>query len=239
MKRVVFVVMFLITLLNSNSLFDAQRSVVLSVDLEKNEATIKKTPDMVVGASGVVMHHYDKYYTIIARAIIKSIESETATIEIKEFTDLIQPALAKSNAKVAMGDEVRINYLYNRAIIISPNFESYYDIVGKYDDIEWIHPDIVAAKLLQNFDPDPNREIFENVCIENAVSLLYFAIKDKGYFVDCHSFAILKSDKIKDYKNEELPFYTRVSGIETSWLNWGENEIQDYNRYYKELLGIK
>jgi len=212
-----------------------QKSQILSIN--KNRAIIEDI-DAPIGSSGIVIHHFDKNHaTIVAAAKLIS-KNE---IEFKIFSALKQEALPTPNIKPKVGDEVILNYLYDRGLIISPNFSTYKEIKNLHKDIEWIHPDLFAAELSKNKNPTPTKKDFKKFCEDYSVGILYFAIKNRGYFVDCYSFNKLSSEKIiNNDKDIQTPFYSRVKEIETNWFNfYGNDKITNYNKYYKNLLENK
>lgn len=234
MKKIFFMLMAAISLFAS-SIEANKKSQILSVN--KNEATIKPI-DAPMGSSGIVIHHFDKKHaTIVAGAelIAKN------RIKFKVFDALRQDALPTPNIKPQISDEVVLNYLYDRAIAIAPNFRVYQEIVKSHQNIEWMHPDLFAAELSIDKNPAPKKEDFKKFCEDYSVGLLYFAIKEKGYFVDCYSFKKIASENIKvKEKNFNLPFYSRIKNIETNPLDFFSNsEIKNYNSYYQNLLELK
>ena len=87
------------------------------------------------------------------------------------------------------------------------------------------------------FRPNPDREVFQEVCRINSASLIFFALNDNGYFVDCNNFKTVKTVKTGRIKRAQVPFYTRVNGIETSWIKWSSSYINDYNAHYRNIIG--
>lgn len=212
-----------------------KKSEILSIS--KNKAVIKNI-NAPIGSSGIVVHYFDKEHsTIVAGAELVAPNK----IKFRVFEALKQDALPVPNIKPKIGDEVILNYLYDRGVIIAPNFKTYQEIANKHSDIEWLHPDLLAAELSIAKNPAPEKEDFKKFCEDYSVGLLYFAIKEKGYFVDCYTFKKLKSENIKTFnKSVHLPFYSRIKEIETNWFNFYQNqEVTNYNDYYKNLLELK
>ncbi|WP_281951433.1 plasminogen-binding N-terminal domain-containing protein [Nitrosophilus kaiyonis] len=202
-----------------------------------NGATIKNL-DAPIGSSGVVVHYFDKIHsTIVARAEL----IENDKIAYRVFDALKQKALPTPKILPKNGDKVILNYLYDRALIIAPNFKTYENIKNSHPDIEWLHPDLFAAQLSISKNPAPNREDFKNFCNKYSVGLIYFAIKNRGYYVDCYSFKKVGYENISAQKGEiKLPFYSRIKEIQSSWFNfYGASEVRDYTNYYTNLLESK
>lgn len=194
--------------------------------------------DVPIGSSGIVVHSFDKEHaTIVARAeLIKP-----DTIKYKVFDALKQEALPTPKILPRVGDKVILNYLYDRALIIAPNFKTYENIQKLHPDIEWLHPDLFAAELSKTKNPAPSKEDFKNFCNRYSIGLIYIALNNKGYFVDCYSFKKVGSENIVIQKGDiKLPFYTRIKEIETGWFNfYGASEVKDYTNYYSNLLESK
>lgn len=211
--------------------------------LEANEKQIViiDSPEFVLGASGIVSHKFDeKYSTIIARVDVISKDGVKAVLRIEKFEMLSQGAFPDTGIKPVIGDQVTINYLYDRALIIVPNQNVYSEVTRNFNTITWIHPDVVAAYLAKLYRPNPDKKIFQQICYQNAASLIFFGIENKGHFVDCHNFNILQTIDVKNGGESELPFYSRINKqIDSSWFSWDSSKIANYTKYYTQLLAEK
>jgi hypothetical protein len=237
-KLLVIVTIFLLTqsFLNAKSLFNEFNTEIL--DINGRLATVHNSDDIVVGSSGIVTHTFKNgVSTIVARADVIKKDADKATIRFEVFKLSAQDAFPKPGILPAVGDKVTLNYLYDRALIVAPNYKVYKEVTDHFKSIEWVHPDIVAAYLAKTYRPNPDREVFQTVCKVNSASLIFFALNDHGYFVDCNNFKTIKTVKTGRIKQAQVPFYTRVKGIETSWLKWSGSEISDYNAHYRSVIG--
>ncbi|ACZ12607.1 plasminogen-binding N-terminal domain-containing protein [Sulfurospirillum deleyianum] len=209
------------------------------LDANDKHLVIADSPSFVVGASGIVKHAFDdKTSSIIARVDVISKDGNHATLRVEKFEMLSQFAFPESGIKPSKGDEVTLNYLYDRALIVTPNQETYKEVLKTYPKITWVHPDLMAAYLAKIYRPNPDKELFQKMCYQNTASLIFFAIKDKGYFVDCHNFNTIHTVAIQTSAQEmKLPFYSRNEEVESSWFSWESSEIKDYNSYYTSLIG--
>jgi len=209
-----------------------------AIEVSNDHVIIADSPDIVIGASGIISHTFDSQTkTIIARADVIQKDGTKAILKVSKFDMLTQGAFPDTGIKPVVGDDVVINYLYDRALIVVPNYEVYRDITKQYNDITWIHPDVVAAYLSKLYRPNPDKKIFQQACHQNAASIIFFGIKDTGYFVDCNNFNTIKTVPIHNSGEIQLPFYTRITTIESSWFSWDSSTITDYNNYYEYLLG--
>lgn len=237
-KLLVIVTIFLLTqqFLSAKSIFNEFNTEILEIN--GRQATIKNSDNIVVGSSGIVTHTFKNgVSSIVARADVIKRDGDKATIKFKIFKLSKQDAFPKPGILPAVGDKVTLNYLYDRALIVAPNYNIYNEVTKHFNEIEWIHPDIVAAYLAKIYRPNPDRKVFQKICQLNSTSLIFFALNDNGYFVDCNNFKTVKTVKTGRIKKAQAPFFTRVKGIETSWINWSSSYISDYDSYYRNVIG--
>lgn len=221
--------------INAKPLFTQYDTPLLSVD--GRFATVKDSPEIFVGSSGVVLHAFDATTkTIVARVDVVEKKDGIAKLKFNVYKDLSQQAFPLPGILPEIGDKVILNYLYNRSLIVAPNFKIFQEITKHFKDIQWVHPDLMGAYLAKEYKPNPDREDFQKMCALNATSLIFFALDYNGYFVDCNNFQIIKKYKGASIKQVQLPFYTRVPGIESSWFNWGSGTISDYTGHYESLI---
>jgi hypothetical protein len=224
------------------SLFE-EYSVTLRT-VNKNRATIDDSPSIVVGSSGIVVRRFgNSQETIIAKAIVLAKDGISALVELRPYDALAQNTFPKLAIAPKSGDEIRLNYLYERSLIVAPDYDNYKKITEFFPKINWVHPDIPAAYLAKKYTPNPNVKDFSELCSINLTGLILFNIEKNGYFIDCTSFKVVKTFTLTETNDEKqfiTPFYSRISSnIQTSPLVIGDKNIKDYNSYYKQLLGIK
>ena len=200
-------------------------------------ALIADSDDIVIGSSGIVTHRFDEEKsTIIARASVIKKENGQATIRFEVFDLLAQSAFPLPGLVPEKGDTVTLNYLYNRALIVAPNKTVYNEVTNHFSGITWVHPDLMGAYLANAFKPNPEREEFQEMCRQNSTGIIFFALDKKGYFADCQSLKILKSVDSGSIASYQVPFFTRVRGIETAFWKFDGSQISNYNRHYRSLL---
>ncbi len=239
-----FISLFLstFTLLSADTNFSPFHTTINKI--ENKNIYIGANKDFSIGSSGVVLRDFDGIHKTIV-AVVEVVEKKDtyAVLKYRKFSALSQDALPQYNITPKEGDEVVLNYLYNRALVIAPNEESFNYIIKTHNNFSWIHPDILASTLAINYSPAPTKDDFKKECTEDSFALLFFAIEDNGYFVDCNSFKILHKvelpKELKDAK-QMTPFYHRLKEIKGRVFGlMGGKGIQNYNTYYKKLLGIK
>ena len=123
---------------------------------------------------------------------------------------------------------------------IVPNEKTYNIVTKSYENFTWIHPDIFAAKLAKSYNPTPTKDTFQKECTAQNIGLLLFVIKDKGYFVDCHSFKTLNTIPLPATSTAKLPFYSRLEAIKGRMFGlFGGKGVKNYDDFYTELLKDK
>jgi len=171
--------------------------------------------------------------------VVTSFKDGVATLKVSGFNVLKNDAMPKAVWDVAVGDEVVLGYGYQRALLIAPSEELYYNIT-KQLNLKWIHPDIFATMLSFNAHPTPLKSDFKEFSNTMSVGVIFFFLDDKLYMVDAQSFKVLSvvDTPFKNPEKADLPFYTRVGEIDSHWWNFGEgtDKLESYS-YYKKLLG--
>ncbi len=239
-----FTLIFMISLtsLMAKTNFSPYQTSLLKTD--GKQLYIQDSSSFSVGSSGVVMHSFDETHkTIVATVEVVEKKGTQAILKYKRFKGLQQSALPSYNITPKKGDTIILNYLYKRAMAIVPDAETLQFVTTKFSDIEWVHPDIFGSKLSVDYTPSPTKEDFTNECSQNSFALLFFAVKEKGYFVDCNSFKILAQTNLpQTSKNTtpQVPFYTRLEEIKGRIFGlMGGDGINDYDKFYTKMLGQK
>lgn len=210
------------------------------ISVDEGIGTIIDSPSIVTGSSGVVMHRFDNLQSsIIARAVVTQKGGGFAKVRFEVFDALEQKALPLPGILPKSGDELVLNYLYDRSLIVAPNKEIYSEVVGAFKGVTFIHPDIVGSYLSYEYKPNPSRDDFRKMCNQSAAGLIFIAMNNEAVFADCQSFEPLKRFQSGAVKYYQLPFYTRVKDIDTVFWKWGSEQISDFDRHYKALLKEK
>ena len=185
------------------------KSPIVTVDNEKNIATIK-VDYIDIGVSGFVVHNITpEHSTIMKNATVIGYDKEKkiATVKMSRFDSLKNNALPFSKYKPAVGDMVELAFGYSRALLIAPS-EAIYHEVSKNVKIQWVHPDLFATVLSFAGHPTPLKEDFTNFSNAADVGLLFLYLDKKVYTIDIKSFKILNiTDAPMEQKTEKTPFY--------------------------------
>ncbi|MCD8212500.1 MAG: plasminogen-binding N-terminal domain-containing protein [Campylobacter sp.] len=211
------------------------RTPIISID-DDGTATIVDSPEILIGSSGVVMHKFNTESSIVARVSVISKKGGFAKARFEVFDLLAQPALPLPGVAPEVGDTVILNYLYNRSVIVVPNKEIYDEVIAAFPKIIFIHPDIIGAYLSYEYKPNPSRDDFRKMCAQSAAGLIFVAMDGRSVFADCQSFKILKEFQSGEVEYYQLPFYTRVSDIDTVFWKFSSEHINNYDAHYDRLF---
>ncbi len=238
MKKLIFLLIFIDFIFGVS--FDMPRYFAKISSIDKNTAFIEDNDSIKIGSSGVVTHRFDDgIASIVARAIVIEKNGKMAKIRFEVFENLKQEAFPIPKILPQIGDEVELNFLYSRSLIVVPNEEIYKQIIEIFPNITFIHPDIVGAYLSYEYKPNPTRKDFRKMCNFGNAGLIFIALNKEAYFLDCLSFKILQKFKSGEVANYQLPFFTRVKDIKTIFYKLNSEKIIDYDEYYKSLIKEK
>lgn len=214
------------------------KSPIVTVDNEKNIATIK-VDSVDRGVSGFVVHSITPEHTTImknATVIGFDKEKKIATVKMSAFDFLQNNALPTSKYKPAVGDTVTLAFGYSRALLIAPS-EAIYHEISKSVKIQWIHPDLFATVLSFAGHPTPLKEDFISFSNAADAGLLFIYLDKKVYTIDIKSFKILNiTNAPLKQKTQMTPFYTRVEKIDAAWWGAGSSRMDSYAPHYYKLL---
>lgn len=207
-----------------------------------NKSTIN-IGNLIVGQSGIAVHIYDNdKRMIVSNAKVISSNNTNTVVEFFKFDDLKQDALPTTKRNVEKGDVLILNYMYNSSLLITPNQDTFQSVRNNFKLNNFIHSDILAAKLKVNNQPYPTKEDFQTFAIEQNLGTIFFVVDNRIYIVDTKTFTILESYSIAYEKNEiKMPFYTRVEEIESSLFDFSffsDKKSLSYDEYYKRILGL-
>ncbi len=210
------------------------------LEARNNQGKVLDSESIVIGSSGIVIHRFDQDKSaIIAHAEVFKKENGYAYLKFSEFEGLKNSAFPMSGLAPQKGDEIRLNYLYNRALIVAPNETVYKEITSYYTETQWVHPDLMAAYLATDYKPNPSKYNFDEMCKQNSAGVIFFILDKKSYFADCKSLKILSSYESNPVTKYQLPFYNRIGDIDTVFWKVDGEKIKDYNKFYSQLLGLK
>ncbi|HHD0453591.1 TPA: plasminogen-binding N-terminal domain-containing protein [Campylobacter coli] len=199
---------------------------------------IKDSSDVKLNSSGVVIQRFQTSKSIIARASVIAKEKGLAKLKFSVFADLEQDALPLPNVVPQKGDEVVLNFLYDRGLVIAPDEQTYNKLVSSFPEIYFTHIDILGAQLIRSSSLAPKRSDFRKFCADNAVGILIFALEDKAKIVDCQDFSELYELAIAKPSSIQVPFYSRIGGYKSNFFDFNSQEVGNYYRYYDALINL-
>lgn len=229
---------FVFVVLLSAFVFGDIKSEVLSVD--KNTVTIKEVNGTKPMQSAFVVRNFDDTNAVlIAKCTIDKQDKSKMVCEEHDF--LYQESLYLAKSEIKTGDEVYIGLLSNGATIIAPDLNSYIEAkeIAK-EKYTIFHADLFAIKLYDENNPAPKKDDFVEYCKDNFIGTLFFAFSDGMEEVDCLSFASLGKINAKiNSKELNAPFYNRAGMIERGIFDFDNEEVVDFDKYYKKLIGVE
>lgn len=213
--------------------------------IQNNQSTIN-IGNLKIGQSGIVVHIFENYKRmIVSNAKVINSNSSNSIVEFFDFNDLKQEAIPTSLRKAEIGDVLVLNYMYNSSLLIAPNQSSFQSVRDSFKTNNFIHSDIFAAKLKVENNPYPTKEDIQQFAIEQNLGTIFLVLDKKIFVIDTKTFTILQRYAFNYQTTEmQMPFYTRVEEIESSILDFtipfiGEQESDDYEEYYKRILGLE
>lgn len=229
----------------SNNNFSVKPIGVKLGTIQNNQSTIN-VGNLKIGQSGIIVHIFgnDKKM-IVSNAKVVSSNNSNSIVEFFDFDDLRQEAIPTSNRKAEAGDVLVLNYMYNSSLLIAPNQSSFQSARDSFKTNNFIHSDIFAAKLKVNNNPYPTKEDIQQFAIEQNLGTIFLVLDKKIFVIDTKTFTVLQKYTFNYETNEmQMPFYTRVEEIESSIFDFtipfiGKQRSDDYEVYYKRILGIE
>lgn len=213
-------------------------SNIISVNDEEETVNINFAKGAQVGMYGVIIKSLDATHEIALKWIeITAIQGELISAKMIPILALEQNALPTGNWVPTAGDKVVLGYNYHRALLIAPNPSVYKKVTTFHKERKWVHPDIFTTILSSHGHPSPLVEDFTSTCRTNNIGTVSFVFDKSIISVDCQSFKIIQNKTISLKTDEiQLPFYTRITHIEANWFGEGNDEVEDYNTYYVDLI---
>lgn len=209
-----------------------------SVDeVGENAIFVKDNPQIQVGASAIIVKQIKNASSIISRASVVGRERGLIKLDLKPFTMLTQPALPELDVKVQAGDEVIVNFLYDRLLLIAPDEASYKAVERDLGELYIMHPDILSAYMVREFKLSPKKEDFSIVCSNNALGIVAFVLESKVVFLDCQDFTTLMEKPLNaQVVKPQLPFYSNIRSYKKNFFNFAEKRVADYYEYYTQMI---
>lgn len=230
----------LLSLLFLSSLISSEISTVLKVKKLDDKTIITTEAERVrVGESALIIRELSTGDKLIGFSceVTKAV-STMAVLSCEKFEGLAQDAMPVISFDAKVGDIVVLNPLSNRALIIAKSLDGYLKTKQEFKNYQLVHPDLLAITLFNNDNPFPKKEDFKNFCDEYYISNIIFDFSTTREIVNCQTFKMIDSFEKKRGEGKEImkPFFHRLAKIETSFWDFGKEEIDSFDTYYKGVI---
>jgi hypothetical protein len=235
MKKLIFVFLIACVSLLAESVLKIEKII------DNGYGAVATGSGVEVGQSGIVLSwlNSDKK-AIVAKTIVTAVNGNEARLKFEVFDDLAQDSLPRYVVLPNVGDEAMFGLFEGRAAIVAKNQGDYLKATSQVSKL-LVHPDLMAFRLYKNRKGEPTKQSFMRFCADYSVGNIYFAIGDKLYKTDCGSMNVVSSDSFtpSGEKGFESPFFHRLGKIETGYLGIATESVDNYESYYKQLLGVR
>lgn len=234
MKRYFYLLTLILSLQSvlSAGQFTLYKTLLQSVS--GNTGIVADSSDIQIGSSGAIYHSFNNDNgTIIAQATVTGKDGKNATLTFSEYTTAEQKALPSASIAPQTGDQVFLNFHYDRILPIVPNGTAY-NAISKNTQLTIIHPDIFRAYLIKKGTNIPNAKHFQEFCSLNAIGLVYLYLDNEARIVDCQNFVTQQTYSVPAVNETLAPFYSRLDALS----DWGmfKSTMKNYYQHYRGLL---
>jgi len=235
--KIIFLIFTTFNLLFANINLDIQKTSLFDVTSQNAKINIA---NLKLGQSGVIIKDIDTNSIILSQAKVIETTDTYSEIEFLENDVLPQDAIPTSNYKPQDKDTFILNHLYNTSLLIVPNLEAKKIVQKLYPQQNFLNEDYFAAHLKVENTPLPQKEDIANFTQSQQIGTVFFVIAETLYIVDSLSFKIIDTVEITNNDTTtNSPFFTKIEDIKRGFWNFGPEKIENYNRYYSELLEIR
>lgn len=219
----------------------------LIVEVSSLENDLIETPmlDLKVGEVGIVQRNLSDYKAIVASVEIIRVDQNKAYAKVLPFKDLSQKYLPKINLKPQKGDKIFFRSFNNKALLISPNIQSYDLVKKEFNYVDFVSPDLLLGYLNLKGKFDPSPKLISDTCMEYSIGLVFIiGSKNMGVY-QCSNFTQLYKIPLEnipgDFKKDNFssPFYSRVElsgGGSLTYLFSSKKSRKDYFAFYDSIL---
>jgi len=193
-----------------------------------------------VGHTGIILKKLDKHTLIVKQAEIVKSDKEGSLLKFLDGNILPQEAIPTTKLTPQDGDQFILNHLYKSSLLIVPNLQAKNIVKKLFPNQNFLNEDFFASHLKVIQEPVPNKEIISNFATSQQIGTVFIVASNKLYIVDSITFKVINTISL-NYKDSSTntPFLTKITDIEQSIWDFGDEEIQDYNNYYTNLLKSK
>jgi len=218
------------------SKFNLSMTTTKLVTVNKNIATIN-LGNLKVGQSGIVINKSNKHEIIVASAIVQSSTSKQSTLILSKSNILLQDAIPTSTLIAKTNDTLVLNHMYNSSVLIAPNYSSYRLVKDTYSNQNFINSDLLAASLKITNSPLPTYDDIQKFTKAYDIGTIFIVAKNKLYIIDAKSLKVLDTTRLLTSNKKYIsPFFTKITDIQQGFWSFGDDEIEDYDKFYISLI---
>lgn len=227
--KIIFLILLNLNLLFSMEIFDVT-----------SETAKIKVSNLNAGHSGIIIKEVDNDSIILTQAVVIESNNKNSTIKFIKKDILPQDAIPTTKIRPQNGDKFVLNHLYKTSLLIVPNIKAKNELLKIYPNYNFLNEDFFAAHLKVIDMPAPTKEIISNFAQAQEIGTIFVVIKQKLYILDSITFKIIDTVSLQYNDNStNVPFLTKIKDIKKGFWSFGNDQIQNYNKYYSELLEIK
>lgn len=210
----------------------SHNKVVIRIPPQQDKLLKIPAMDLQIGESGIITRQIKDNEFIIANATVADINNGVATIIHTPFNAIKQEYMPMPIGEPKEGDKIIFRILYNHAIAIAPNQNTYQAILQSNPNLSFVNSDIFASYLSKNGVNMPKPKDFAGFCAKFDVGLVLLATSSNILTLDCQSLNVLEKKAFTHKENStKLPFFTRFSDEGINEL-FKVKDFSDYFVYY-------
>jgi len=227
--KIIFLVLVSINFLFSIEIFD----------VTKTTAKISIT-NLNNGHSGIIIKKIENNSIIVTQAVVIDSNNLNSTIKFIKKEIIPQDAIPTTTLIPQNGDQFILNHLYTTSLLIAPNLKAKNKILEIYPNQNFLNEDFFAAHLKIINSPLPTKKIITDFAQSQQIGTIFIVAENKLFILDSITFKIIDSLNINYNDNSTMvPFLTKIENIELGIWDFGDDTIEDYNKYYLKLVENK
>jgi hypothetical protein len=218
--------------------FDTSSKEFILSNTTKENAIIH-TVDLKIGQSGVIIHKYKNDKIIVSKAMVEELSNNDTIIKFEKANILNQDAIPTSLLKPQDGDIFILNHLYNSSLLLVPNFEASQKIKQLYPRQNFLNPDIFAARLKIDSNPVPSAKDIQQFALSLDIGTIFVVTNNQLSILDVNTLKVLEQTTLNiNDTSTSSPFFTKVQDITLDTFSFGDDKIENYDKYYTKILGL-
>jgi len=208
-------------------------------DVTPTTAKINIT-NLNLGHSGIIVKKTNNNTMIITQAVVIKSTNNNSTLEFVDKDIIVQNAIPTTQLIPENGDKFILSHLYKTSLLIVPNIKAKNNVKKLYPNQNFLNEDFFAAHLKILQQPIPDKETISNFAQAQQIGTIFIVVKNKLYILDSITFKIINTINLS-YNDDStnVPFLTKIQDIKAGTWDFSGEKIEDYNRYYLQLMETK